>query len=431
MAPFLFNFYINDLDKALSSLEVDFPYVGRCGFPVLLYAVDAVLLARTPVGLQSLLEAFSSFMSDQDLSINHTKSFVMQVGRSSKKVFQFRVGSSLIPQTNAFSYLGVLLDDQLQWGPQIRKNRGAMDRANTAFFNFATKIRRKPIGAMLKVYQAKSLAIASYGSEIWGYNKATSLQVAENKFFKRLLSAPQSLSNMVAHEELGVQFLCDTLALRPIVFWLKCWLNPELTVTHIIIQECITLDKASRIPWLSYIKCSLEEIGRLELYYKPNKITRNDVELVKASYLGLRKGNRDEQELKKDSVRRHIMLKTIPLAEPYLLGSLSTHEKFLLTRFRTHTLHLLLARPKGFHIGQELVPCGCDGLSPQDLLHFMFFCKFYSVPRKHFLVPVLKRMSFRQVRPALLYLQLLKEDCIFFVVGYLKSIIKSRLCIDI
>lgn len=175
------------------------------------------------------------------------------------------------------------MDDQLQCGPQITKIRGALVRANMAIFNFATKLGRKPIGAMLKVYQAKSLATASYGSEIWGHISTNPLQGIENTFLKRLLCAPQSLSNLTVHEELGVQFQCDTLASLPIVFWLKCWLNPELNLNHTIIRECLTLDKALQIPWLNYIKRSLEGIGRVELFYKPETITKQDVEQVKSA----------------------------------------------------------------------------------------------------------------------------------------------------
>lgn len=370
-------------------------------------------------------------MLERDLSINHSKSYVMQVGLRTKRSFQFRVGSSFIPRAHVFSYLGVLLDDQLNWGPQICKNRAAMERANAAVFHFASKVGKKPVGAMLKIYQAKSLAIASYGSEIWGHTDIKPLQVAENKFLKRLLSVPQSLSNLVVHEELGVQYLSDSLSLRPIVFWLKCWLNPELTLTHSIIRECMGLEKMSHISWFTHLKESLAEIGRVELFHNPEKITKKDVELVKTSYLALREWKRDERELIKGTIRAFIMIKTTPQTEPYLLGSLSNHEKFLLTRFRTNTLHLLLARPKGFHLGQTLVSCGCDHVSPQDLLHFVFFCNFYSMPRKYFLVPILKRLNFRHVRPALLHLQLLREDCLFFVVGFLKSIIKSRACMDL
>lgn len=62
LAPFLFNLYINNLEEDLIKTGADFPYVGRRGLPVLLYADDAVLISRTSKGLQILLESFSRFV---------------------------------------------------------------------------------------------------------------------------------------------------------------------------------------------------------------------------------------------------------------------------------------------------------------------------------------------------------------------------------
>lgn len=193
----------------------------------------------------------------------------------------------------------------------------------------------------------------------------------------------------------------------------------------------MSLDNVARIPWLNYIKSSLEGAGRADFFFKPESIVKKDVELISVAFLTSRKLDKEEQELLKPSVRMFLMLKTTPATEPYLMGILSIHERFLLTRFQMNLFHLLLARPKGCSRGQVLAPCGCDGQSPQDLMHFMFLCKFYETPRRHFLVPILKRMNFTQARPVLMYLQLLKEDCIIFIVGYLKSTVKTRACIDV
>lgn len=53
-----------------------------------------------------------------------------------------------------------------------------------------------------------------------------------------------------------------------------------------------------------------------------------------------------------------------------------------LTRFRVDLFHLLLALPWGSSSGQILELCGCDGESPQDMLHFILFRKHYVTPRK-------------------------------------------------
>lgn len=55
LAPLLF---IDGVDSHLKSLQTDAPKAAGYPIPVLLYADDAVLLARRPVGLQKLMYAF-------------------------------------------------------------------------------------------------------------------------------------------------------------------------------------------------------------------------------------------------------------------------------------------------------------------------------------------------------------------------------------
>lgn len=350
----------------------------------------------------------------------------MQVGIRPKKRYLFTVGDASVPLTSAFSYLGVLLDDHLSWGPLISRKRGEATRINNAIFNFASKIGKRPVKALLKLYQAKSLATACYGSEIWGYTPLSTLQAVENTFLKRLLGVPGGTANMVVQEELGVQTLSLVISLRPLLFWLKCWLNKELSLNHQILREIMDLDHMLDIPWIKYIKKSCEDLGRPNLFYKPETIVKGDIAFVKNSFTLMKKFSLEESEFRKPSVRRHLMLKTSEGIEHYLTRPFTMYERFLLVRFRLDYFHLLLSVPKGSHRGQVFESCGCDFQSPQDLLHFMFFCKFYARPRTHFLIPIFKKLNYAQVRPALFYLQLLHVDCIPFVLGFLKNAVRLR-----
>lgn len=172
----------------------------------------------------------------------------MQVGSRPQNKFLFKVGAVPVPVTPCFSYLGVMFDDRVNWAALIKRKVGEVSRANASIFGFASKMGQHPIAAMLKLYQAKSVAIARYGSEIWGYAPVNVLQVVENTFLKRLLSVPRGTSNYVVHEELGVPYLRDTLALCPLSFWLKCWLNVDLNLTQQILREIMSLDHKLRIP---------------------------------------------------------------------------------------------------------------------------------------------------------------------------------------
>lgn len=114
--------------------------------------------------------------------------------------------------------------------------------------------------------------------------------------------------------------------------------------------------------------------------------------------------------------------------EPYLAFLYNAHDRFLMTRFRLNLLHNLLADPGGFTVSVELNgPCGCDHRSPQDTLHFVLLCPFNLLPRRCFLKDILKKAKFRQVRVALLFLQMAKDALtLFCIVNFLRLAVKLR-----
>lgn len=118
----------------------------------MLYAGDAVLRTRTPKGLQTLLDAFNGFMTKRDLAMNNTKSYMMQVGSSSKRKYIFAVNGTRVPTCSTFSYLGVLLDHRLNWVALLNKKRREFTRENAALFGFANKMGSRPVAALLKIY---------------------------------------------------------------------------------------------------------------------------------------------------------------------------------------------------------------------------------------------------------------------------------------
>lgn len=127
----------------------------------------------------------------------------------------------------------------------------------------------------------------------------------------------------------------------------------------------------------------------------------------------------EDRELGKQTVRAHNLVKTCGGIEPYLSLLHNAQDRFLMTRFRFNLIHHLLADPAGFTASIELKgPCGCDHRSPQDTLHFVLLCPFYSLPRCRFLIKILKQAKFRQARVALLHLQMAKDPLTLFCITY-------------
>jgi len=79
---------------------------------LLLFADDVALVAQTQEGLERLFLAFSEFCCTHRLTINGSKTHVMEVGSSSDQQQSVVVGGSSYSRVQQFRYLGVEVDER-------------------------------------------------------------------------------------------------------------------------------------------------------------------------------------------------------------------------------------------------------------------------------------------------------------------------------
>ena len=111
LASFLFSLYINNIGPFLNDKARDIPYIGSHPIPLLLYADDAVLIARTGRGLQLLIDNFSILMNNVELHPNFGKTFTMFSVQNLVKVFA-SFNKAKISNTDSFSNLAILFDSE-------------------------------------------------------------------------------------------------------------------------------------------------------------------------------------------------------------------------------------------------------------------------------------------------------------------------------
>lgn len=74
-------------------------------------------------------------------------------------------------------------------------------------------------------------------------------QILENAF----LCLPQSTPTFSLHEKIGVAYLTDIIAFRPLSLWMNIWTRPRNQLSKDIIKDCLSPDHSLNIPWLKYI----------------------------------------------------------------------------------------------------------------------------------------------------------------------------------
>ena len=112
LSTLLFNLYINDLSDVLSKLTkgilVDGMYINH-----LCYADDLALLAENENDLQFLLDILSVWCNTNCMSVNFSKTKVIHFRNQS--VVQFKCRGSNIDYTDSYKYLGLILNEYLDY----------------------------------------------------------------------------------------------------------------------------------------------------------------------------------------------------------------------------------------------------------------------------------------------------------------------------
>ena len=84
LSPYLYAVYINGLDEALRKAGLGVRVYGRV-VPLLMYADDVVLMARSPAELQRMLAVLDAYASKWRFTLNQKKSNVVVVARPAAK----------------------------------------------------------------------------------------------------------------------------------------------------------------------------------------------------------------------------------------------------------------------------------------------------------------------------------------------------------
>ena len=164
--------------------------------------------------------------------------------------------------------MGIVFNNKGCWAPNILHRNNALARETSALFSFALKLCHKSLRHMLKLYKDKCLP-GAYGTRIWGESNIKPLQLTENKALRRLLAVCQNTATAICHRELGLDLIENYLKWVPALLWHKVWTSDEALLKRLIIQGCLGLNQAVKIPWLQWVKNPFIKLNRVDLFEFP------------------------------------------------------------------------------------------------------------------------------------------------------------------
>lgn len=186
----------------LSDINSHPPKIAGKHINALLYADNAVILSRTPVGLGRALKRLSAYCKVEGLTINYQKTKIMTFARRSK-LRVWKIDGHKIKQVSCFKYLGVVFHSsgsRRAHGDSIAANA---QKSASAILRFFRTRDGQFIPAAMKLFNAKALAQLLYGAQLGQFPNIVRLETVQSKFLRALLGVAKCVSNAFLRLETG------------------------------------------------------------------------------------------------------------------------------------------------------------------------------------------------------------------------------------
>jgi hypothetical protein len=272
ISPVLFNFYIDEILKQVSTMDVGCK-LNNIRHNVQGYADDLTLLAPSSYSLQLLIDKLEGMLSDLCLKANERKSVCMIFNlkhTANTCDYSFFLKGKKLEIVKSYKYLGVILSNDMSNKEDIKRMESSFLKQ---FYSIYRKFCNLDQKSLMFLYQAHCMSL--YGCEIWDSLKGAlsqfdSLAVNYHKSIKKVMHKLWIHSNHETCSEAGVPVFKHLVNMKMVSFVLNLYRSRS---------KCIQ-------PYLPYLRVKSVLFNRVSKIFKndydiPN-IFDNDLDAVKS-----------------------------------------------------------------------------------------------------------------------------------------------------
>ena len=386
-SPLLFMFFINDITQNINSDIESIFTIDEIKIFMLLYADDAVLFAKSPVALQSILNDLERYCALWGLKINvkKTKAMIFEKGRHTS--YDFYINNTKLDLVSSFKYLGMHFFKNGNWH---RAQKRIASHASYALHNLFGLFKHieLPISEKCKLFDTFVGSVLNYGGEILGLNEAKDIELIHSKFCRWILHVRKSTNLTGLYGELGrVPFIIQR-KIRMINYWVKLLGLNDQSI-HKKLYSMLKQDADNNISyngsnWAFQIKSLLNELGLSYIWLQQNEFTI-PVNLIKQRifdnyYQSWYSNINNSSRLSMYSRYKHDFL-----FETYLDTIPDQKFRITLTKFRLSSHNLAIERGRFENIPRNDRICRCCNLHMvESEYHFLLVCPLYNDLRKKY-----------------------------------------------
>ena len=220
LSPTLFSIYINDLAKVLKEKHKGVKF-GDHNCCVLLYADDIALLSETSEELQAMINTVHDWCTKWRLKVNSNKSQVMHFRPQSitKTTYDFKFGGVSLSVVPHYKYLGVILDEHLQFCTNARTLAAAGGRALGKIYAVHKKLYGLGYSPFTQLFQSYVDPILTYASGVWSAKKFSFPHAIQNRAIRMFLGVHRFAPNLAINGDMG----CRSAYTKRRICMLRLW----------------------------------------------------------------------------------------------------------------------------------------------------------------------------------------------------------------
>ena len=220
LSTHLFCYYINHILEEIALMPFGC-YIDNYKLNILAYADDLVVLAPTITSLQLIVDKLEFLIEEACLTLNPEKSQYMKFRSKTNIVHcssKLSISGNLLSPVNKCLYLGVILTDNDDFGPDVDRVVNAFLKQFNGFFSKFYYLDNE-----VKYFLFKAYSTSFYGIDVW-YNNIRAYQlkkisVTYHKAVKRICGLKPWDNNHIACDTVNILIFRHFLAKRRLCYF--------------------------------------------------------------------------------------------------------------------------------------------------------------------------------------------------------------------
>lgn len=424
LSPLLFSLYINDLLNEIDHLNLGVELTDNLTLSVLAYADDLVIFSDDPEKLQILLNYVSEWCHRWRMQINSDKTKVVQFRsrRQGSENVTFQINGIKLEQVTHYKYLGVVMDEHLEYDLCVNTLSNAARRALGKIIYKSKSLSGLGYETYTKLYNSMVAPIMDYGCEIWGLispKQANKVHMMAQRYF---LGVHRFAPVAAVTGDMGWTGISDRWKTKMVSFYNRLSnTNQDRLLYKVFLFNNETNNDNN---WNKRLQNSL---GDFDLEHNFETNSSINIQDFKSKLSNTNRTNWLNTLDTKPKLRTYKQFKTEYKSELYVTSNLDKFERSLIAQLRLGILPLHIETGRYVNLKPEERICKmCSQNNIEDELHFLFQCDLYTQERTQFMQKMSDSNANFSTEADINKLRIIMENNIYIFGKYLKTIFNKR-----